>query len=110
MDLLSAHALERKPFGFYNRTDTDPLYVYGLTSLPLQMVWVHEPLRLIFIVESRPTLVSSIVQRHKNLQHLVDNRWLLLIVLDIQTSQFTRYDPGGNWSAIPSQPPAAMVG
>ncbi|MBM4126857.1 MAG: DUF2309 domain-containing protein, partial [Nitrospira sp.] len=76
------------------------------TGLPFQMVWVHEPLRLTFIVESRPSLVSSIVQRHKNLQHLFDNRWLHLIVLDIQTGQFVRYEPVGSWSTIPAQQPA----
>lgn len=80
------------------------------TGLPFQMVWIHEPMRLSVIVESRPALVSSIVQRHKDLRHLFDNRWLHLIVLDIQTSQFARYVPGGNWSTIPSQQPAVMAG
>lgn len=80
------------------------------TGLPFQMVWLHEPLRLTFVVEGRPTLVGAIVQRHKDLQHLFDNRWLHLIVLDIQTSQFARYDPGGIWSTIPRQQPAVVAG
>jgi uncharacterized protein len=79
------------------------------TGLPFQMVWLHEPLRLTFVVEGRPALVSAIVQRHKDLQHLFDNRWLHLIVLDIQTSQFARYDPGGIWSTIPRQQPAVVA-
>lgn len=80
------------------------------TGLPFQMVWVHEPMRLTLILESRPALVSAIVQRHKNLHHLFDNRWLHLIVLDIQTGQFVRYQPVGNWSTIPSQQPAVVAG
>jgi uncharacterized protein len=80
------------------------------TGLPFQMVWVHEPMRLTLILESRPALVSSIVQRHKNLKHLFDNRWLHLIVLDIQTDQFVRYQPVGSWSTIPSQQPAVVAG
>lgn len=73
------------------------------TGLPFQMVWLHEPMRLTFVVEGRPALVSSIVQRHKNLRHLFDNRWLHLIVLDIHTGQFVRYEPVGNWITFPAK-------
>ncbi len=71
------------------------------TGLPFQMVWVHEPMRLTIVVEGRPAIVSSIVQRHRNLQKLFDNMWLHLIVLDIRTGEFLRYQSAGHWSTAP---------
>jgi uncharacterized protein YbcC (UPF0753/DUF2309 family) len=70
------------------------------TGLPYQMVWVHEPMRLTFVVECLPAIISGIIQRHRPLQKLFDNRWLHLIVLDIRTGQFVRYEPQGQWSSV----------
>jgi uncharacterized protein YbcC (UPF0753/DUF2309 family) len=78
------------------------------TGLPLQMVWVHEPMRLTFVVEGRPAIVSSIVQRHRNLQKLFDNMWLHLVVLDIRTGEFVRYQPAGHWNTVPVGQPALV--
>jgi uncharacterized protein YbcC (UPF0753/DUF2309 family) len=79
------------------------------TGLPFQMVWVHEPMRLTIVVEGRPAIVSSIVQKHRNLQKLFDNMWLHLIVLDIHTGAFTRYLPAGKWSAISTDQSAVLA-
>jgi uncharacterized protein YbcC (UPF0753/DUF2309 family) len=62
---------------------------------------VHEPLRLTIIVDGQPAILSSIVQRHRGLQKLFDNMWLHLLVLDMHTGQFVRYQPGGKWSDVP---------
>jgi len=70
-------------------------------GLPFQMVWVHEPMRLTVIVDGQPAILSSIVQRHRGLQKLFDNMWLHLLVLDMHTGQFVRYQSGGEWSAVP---------
>lgn len=70
------------------------------TGLPFQMVWVHEPMRLIFVIEGLPAIVRHIVQKHRPLQKLFDNRWLHLIVLDIRTGQFVRYEPQGQWASV----------
>ena len=72
-----------------------------LTGLSFQMVWVHEPMRLTVIVDGQPAILSSIVQRHRGLQKLFDNMWLHLLVLDMHTGQFVRYQPGGEWAAVP---------
>jgi uncharacterized protein YbcC (UPF0753/DUF2309 family) len=79
------------------------------TGLPFQMVWVHEPMRLTIVVEGRPAIVSSIVQKHRNLQKLFDNMWLHLIVLDIHTGAFARYLPAGKWSTIPTEQSAVLT-
>jgi len=73
------------------------------------MVWVHESIRLTIVVEGRPAIVSSIVQKHRNLQKLFDNMWLHLIVLDIHTGAFTRYLSAGKWSNIPTDHSAVLA-
>jgi uncharacterized protein YbcC (UPF0753/DUF2309 family) len=70
------------------------------TGLPFQMVWMHEPMRVTFVIEGRPAIVSHIVQKHRPLQKLFDNLWLHLIVLDIRTGQFVRYEPQGQWASV----------
>ena len=70
------------------------------TGMPFQMIWVHEPMRLTFVIDGFPATVSRIVQKHRPLQNLFDNRWLHLIVLDIRTGQFVRYEPQGQWSSV----------
>jgi uncharacterized protein YbcC (UPF0753/DUF2309 family) len=80
------------------------------TGLPFQMVWVHEPMRLTIMVDGYPAIVSAIVQRHRPLQKLFDNMWLHLIVLDVQTGQFVRYQPSGHWATVPTLQPTAMAG
>jgi hypothetical protein len=79
------------------------------TGLPFQMVWVHEPMRLTFVVECLPAIIASIIQRHRPLQKLFDNRWLHLIVLDIHTGQFIRYEPQGQWSSVSMDQPAVLA-
>ena len=79
------------------------------TGLPFQMVWVHEPMRLTFVVEAQPAIVSAIVQKHRGLQKLFDNMWLHLIVLDIHTGRFIRYEPQGQWSSVSMDQPAVVT-
>ena len=76
------------------------------TGLLFQMVWVYEPMRMTFVVEGLPAIVSHIVQKHFPLQKLFDNRWLHLIVLDIRTDQFVRYESQGQWAPVSIRQPA----
>ncbi|HSS31164.1 MAG TPA: putative inorganic carbon transporter subunit DabA [Nitrospiraceae bacterium] len=76
------------------------------TGLPFQMVWMHEPMRMTFVFEGLPAIVSQIVQKHCPLQKLFDNRWLHLIVLDIRTDQFVRYESQGQWAPVSIRQPA----
>ena len=57
-------------------------------------------MRLTFIVESLPAIMSSILQRQRPLQKLFGNMWLHLIVLDIRTGQFLRYEAEGQWASV----------
>jgi uncharacterized protein YbcC (UPF0753/DUF2309 family) len=60
-------------------------------------------------VECLPAIISRILQRHRALQKLFDNMWLHLIVLDIRTGQFVRYEPQGQWSSVSMGQPAGVT-
>ena len=71
------------------------------TGLPWQMVEIHEPVRLLMIVESQPEVLQGILQRNEALRHLCSHEWIQLATLDPQSDAicvyghngFVRYEP-----------------
>ncbi len=49
------------------------------TGLPWQMVEVHEPVRLLLIVENTPEKIMEAVHRSAEVTELVKNRWIRLV-------------------------------
>ncbi|MEJ7605131.1 MAG: putative inorganic carbon transporter subunit DabA [Bryobacteraceae bacterium] len=78
------------------------------TGLPLQMVEVHEPVRILFVVESTPERVMRVIAANPGLSELVENRWVRLATLDPDTGEVhVRRDHGferldGGTDALPS--------
>ena len=52
------------------------------TGLPWQMVEIHEPVRILFVVESTPHRLGKVIDASPALQRLVDNRWIRLATID----------------------------
>lgn len=52
------------------------------TGLPLQMIELHEPIRLLVLVEGQPDQVAAIIANHPGLKRLVAHRWILAAVYD----------------------------
>jgi uncharacterized protein len=52
------------------------------TGLPWQMVEIHEPVRLLLIVENTPENVMAAVRRSSEVTELVENRWIRLVTMD----------------------------
>jgi uncharacterized protein YbcC (UPF0753/DUF2309 family) len=52
------------------------------TGLNWQMVEIHEPMRLLMVVETTPELMSAILEREEGIGRLVRNAWLQLATLD----------------------------
>lgn len=52
------------------------------TGLPWQMVEIHEPVRLLLIVENTPQNVMEAVGRSREVTELVENRWIRLATMD----------------------------
>ncbi len=52
------------------------------TGLPWQMVEIHEPVRILFVVETSTSTMSDILARNPAIGQLVENGWIRLATLD----------------------------
>jgi uncharacterized protein YbcC (UPF0753/DUF2309 family) len=78
-------------------------------GLPLQSVrfgsqLLHEPMRLIVIIQAPLERIGTIVSRNQNLRHLFDNHWITLTARDDDHSPWYRYATYG-WTPITSPTP-----
>jgi uncharacterized protein YbcC (UPF0753/DUF2309 family) len=51
------------------------------SGLPLQMIEVHDPVRLLMIVEHYPEVIKKVVQSNPALYEWFDNDWIHLVAL-----------------------------
>lgn len=52
------------------------------TGLPLQMVEIHEPVRMLFVIETTPERLSRVIETSPSLKQLVENRWIRVATVD----------------------------
>ncbi len=52
------------------------------TGLPWQMVEIHEPVRMLFVVETTPERFQKVVNVSPALRQMVENRWIRVAALD----------------------------
>ena len=64
------------------------------TGLPWQMVEVHEPVRLLLIVENTPNNVMEAVRRSREVTELVENCWIRLVTMDPADGSIQVYRKG----------------
>ncbi len=57
------------------------------TGLPWQMVEIHEPMRMLFVVETTPEKLMKIVDANASMKRLVENRWFRLATIDPESGQ-----------------------
>ncbi|MEY4641880.1 MAG: hypothetical protein RLZZ227_1874 [Pseudomonadota bacterium] len=77
------------------------------TGLPLQMVELHEPMRLLVICESTPEALLQIAGRQAEVRELVVNRWIQLASVDPDTGAMHIFTDAG---FIPYKPETASIG
>jgi uncharacterized protein YbcC (UPF0753/DUF2309 family) len=65
------------------------------TGLPWQMVEIHEPLRLITVVEASVERLTAAIAALPACRRLVDNRWVHLIALDPSDHRLYRLGEAG---------------
>ncbi|MGZ8524247.1 MAG: YbcC family protein [Chitinophagaceae bacterium] len=83
-------------FGVANSSDGDLR-----PGLPWQMIEVHDPVRLLVIVEHKPEVVLTAIQSSPEVFEWYKNEWVHIIALDPEDNQFyyfkngafTKYDP-----------------
>jgi hypothetical protein len=61
------------------------------TGLPLQMVELHEPMRLLLIVEASPESLLAVAGRQAEVRELVVNRWVHLVSVHPKTGEITHF-------------------
>jgi uncharacterized protein YbcC (UPF0753/DUF2309 family) len=64
------------------------------TGLPWQMVEIHEPVRLLNIIETTPEAMLQILAKNASIARLVRNGWVHLAVLDPTTRKVSVYRDG----------------
>lgn len=64
------------------------------TGLPLQMVEIHDPIRLLIIVEQYPDVVLKTIQSHNETFEWFQNEWVHLVVIDPDNKSFYRFYNG----------------
>ncbi len=67
------------------------------TGLPLQMVEIHEPMRLLVVVEQTLEIITAIYERQPPLQELIGNGWILLAAKHPQSGVIDLFDPARGW-------------
>jgi uncharacterized protein YbcC (UPF0753/DUF2309 family) len=74
------------------------------TGLPWQMVEIHEPVRILFVIETSPASMLRLIQTEAAFKLLVENDWVKIAVYDPESAslhvyrngQFERYVPDGD--------------
>jgi uncharacterized protein YbcC (UPF0753/DUF2309 family) len=73
-------------------------------GLSYQMIEIHEPLRLLFVIETTPAAMLTIMDRNPTIGRLVRNGWVQLATLDpdgptiqlFRSGEFQPYRPQSN--------------
>ncbi len=63
-------------------------------GLSQQMVEIHEPMRILFVIETTPKRMQGIIDGNPNIHRLVTGNWVQLAVLDPDTGDIRRYEKG----------------
>lgn len=61
------------------------------TGLPVQTVEIHEPVRILFIVETTPQRLMSVIKANKELVEFVCNRWIRIATMDPEDGHIEVY-------------------
>lgn len=64
------------------------------TGLPLQMVEIHEPMRLLLIVDATPDALLAVAGRQAEVAELVVNAWVQLVSVHPDTGAMAVFDRG----------------
>ncbi len=63
-------------------------------GLSQQMVEIHEPLRILFVVETSPEKMTKIIEENPGIARLVKGQWVHLAVIDPTSGSIQRYVNG----------------
>jgi uncharacterized protein len=76
------------------------------TGLPWQMVEIHEPIRLLFVVETKPEVLEKVMNRIPIVGNMIRKAWVQMTLLDPESNRILIYRDG---AFIPSSPNATQL-
>lgn len=65
-----------------------------LPGLPWQMVEIHEPVRLLFVIETTPEAMQKIIECNQGIARLVQGNWVQLATLAPNSTELQLYRDG----------------
>ena len=65
------------------------------TGLPWQMVEIHEPVRILFVVETTPDRLEKVIETNIGLKRLLENRWIRMATIDPASARVHVYRDRG---------------
>ncbi|MBL9113757.1 MAG: DUF2309 domain-containing protein [Verrucomicrobiaceae bacterium] len=80
------------------------------TGLPLQMVEIHEPVRILFVIETTPARLMKVIKANPELNEFVSNRWIRVSTMDPDDGHIEVYRDGiferleGDEEPLPTAP------
>ena len=95
--------VDNQKFGAGTKLPHNVLGLIGVTNssdgdlrpgLPLQMIEVHDPIRLLVIVEHFPEIVLKTIQILPELYEWFNNEWVHLVSVNPETKQFSYFKDG----------------
>lgn len=78
-------------------------------GLPGQMIEIHDPLRILFIVEHQPEVVLKTIQRTPELYDWYMKEWVLLVAYDPEKNAFFKFEAGEFTPYAPLQKSVPVV-
>jgi hypothetical protein len=76
------------------------------TGLPLQMVEIHEPMRLLVIVDASPEALLTVASRQAEVAELVVNEWVQLVSIHPVTGAMAVFEQG---QFVPYEPTPTLL-
>ncbi len=73
------------------------------TGLPRQMTEIHEPVRLLCIIEASPATLAKVLEKRAEVREFVVNEWIRVVSVDPHTQQMQVFRSGAFHPVIPAQ-------
>jgi len=73
------------------------------TGLPAQMVEIHEPVRLLVVIEHEPAKVLELFELEPQLAKVIRNRWVSLMTYSAETNTAYYFDHNGTFTPFEEQ-------
>jgi hypothetical protein len=71
------------------------------TGLPRQTVEVHEPVRVLLVIESKPAAVEHAMSQHAEVNQIIQNGWIRIATIDPDDGSIHFYTHGAFRTYIP---------